>query len=390
MNIIYIVFAPLSINYSRFLNIQNFKQKGFKVYICDVSRFFYTKEQSDTYFNFTSDFYKPNLQNVTIVSNLDELKKYFYKFEKSNSVIYYTGRSFYRKYKENKIFKLIYSLKFKVILSEFATEFYPVTIYEKLKFKYFIFRNKLIFRNFNKLYFIGAGKNIDNISKKILNKTCKFYSVPHPNYIWKKKNRHGDGSIYVEESLNGAPDNNIMRVTGEKFKGQNIGKTAFLNDSKENSEFFYKKLNNFFRKFEKRYNTKITIAASGKFFYKKNPFDGRDIKYGNTIDLINNSNFTLGHSSMALWQSLISKKKLILLTDDHLTIEKRLEIETFSKKTKLRIINLSKNIDFQEVYSNVSKNYYKEKTIFFLNSSVYKKNFKEVMLDVINLIIKDK
>ena len=71
-------------------------------------------------------------------------------------------------------------------------------------------------------------------------------------------------------------------------------------------------------------------------------------------------------------------------------IEKRLEIETFSKKTKLRIINLSKNIDFQEVYSNVSKNYYKEKTIFFLNSSVYKKNFKEVMLDVMNLIIKDK
>ena len=205
-----------------------------------------------------------------------------------------------------------------------------------------------------------------------------------------KKNRYGDGSIYVEESLNGAPDNNIMSVTGEKFKGQNIGKTAFLNDSKENSEFFYKKLNNFFQKFEKRYNTKITIAASGKFFYKKNPFDGRDIKYGNTINLINNSNFTLGHSSMALWQSLISKKKLILLTDDHLRIEKRLEIETFSKKTKLRIINLSKNIDFQEVYSNVSKNYYKEKTIFFLNSSVYKKNFKEVMLDVMNLIIKDK
>ena len=96
MNIIYIVFAPLSINYARFLNIQNFQQKGFNVYICDVSRFFYTKEQSDTYFNFTSEFYKPNLQNVTIVSNLDELKKYFYKFEKSNSVIYYTGSSFYR------------------------------------------------------------------------------------------------------------------------------------------------------------------------------------------------------------------------------------------------------------------------------------------------------
>ena len=66
--------------------------------------------------NFTSEFYKPSLQNVTIVSNIDELKKYFYKFEKLNTLIYYTGRSFYKKYKESKIFNLIYSLKFKIIL----------------------------------------------------------------------------------------------------------------------------------------------------------------------------------------------------------------------------------------------------------------------------------
>tara|TARA_B100001027_G_scaffold208998_1_gene174775 strand:+ start:255 stop:1427 length:1173 start_codon:yes stop_codon:yes gene_type:complete len=389
MNIIYIVFAPLSINYSRFLNIQNFQQKGFNVHICDVSHLFYTKEQLDTYFNFTSEFYKPNLQHVSILSNIDELKKYFYKFEKSNTLIYYTGRSFYKKYKESKIFNLIYLLNFKIILSEFATEFYPVSVYEKLKFKYFIIKNKFNFRNYNKLYFIGSGKNIENISKKILNKTCKFYSVPHPNYIWEKINEHDNGSVYVEESLNGSPDNNIMRVIGEKFKGQIVGKTSFLNDSKENSEIFYKKLNNFFKTFEKRYNTKITIAASGKFSYKKNPFDGREIRYGDTINLINKSSYTLGHSSMALWQSLISKKKLILLTDDHLSLDKRFEIEAFSKKIKLRIFNLSNNIDLKEDYSNISKNYYDDKTNFFLNSSLYKKNFNEVMFDVANLIIKD-
>ena len=190
-------------------------------------------------------------------------------FENSNSLIYYTGRSFYRKYKEDRIFNLFFSLKFKIILSEFATEFYPSTFFEKLKFQYFILKNKLVYNNFNKLYFIGSGKNIENISNKILNKTCKYYSVPHPNYIWTKKKCFNKGAIYVEESLDGAPDNNIRKVIGGKFKGQYLGKTDFLDDSKKNSFFFYKRLNNFFHKFEKEYNIKIKIAASGKFFYKK-------------------------------------------------------------------------------------------------------------------------
>ena len=72
-----------------------------------------------------------------------------------------------------------------------------------------------------------------------------------------------------------------------------------------------------------------------------------------------------------------------------MSLDKRFEIEAFSKKIKLRIFNLSNNIDLKEDYSNISKNYYDDKTNFFLNSSLYKKNFNEVMFDVANLIIKD-
>ena len=352
------------------------------------SSFFYSKDETQAYFNSTVSFYKPKLNNVTMIKNFDELKNFFYNFNISNTLIYYTGRSFYKRYSENKIFDFIISLKFKIILSEFATEFYPVSLKDKFKFQLFIIRNKFNFRNYNNLNFIGAGKNIENISKKIFNKTLNYYSIPHPNYIWTESESDNNFTVYVEESLNGAPDNNVRKAVGGKFKGQILGKTDFLNDSENNAKIFYEKLNNFFEKFENKFQTKIIIAASGKYFYNENPFGGRIIKYGDTINLINNSKYILGHSSMALWQSIISKKKLILLTNEQLSLYKRLEIEYFSKKIKSKIFNLSNQNLIEDIFSNDFKNNYQKQINFFLNSSNYKKNFKEVMIQVINLIMR--
>ena len=388
MKIIYIVFAPIPIHYAKFLNIQNFQNEGFDIHICDVSSFFYSKDETQAYFNSTVSFYKPKLNNVTMIKNFDELKNFFYNFNISNTLIYYTGRSFYKRYSENKIFDFIISLKFKIILSEFVTEFYPVSLKDKFKFQLFIIRNKFNFRNYNNLNFIGAGKNIENISKKIFNKTLNYYSIPHPNYIWTESESDNNFTVYVEESLNGAPDNNVRKAVGGKFKGQILGKTDFLNDSEKNAKIFYEKLNNFFEKFETKFKQKIIIAASGKYFYNENPFGGRIIKYGDTINLINNSKYILGHSSMALWQSIISKKKLILLTNEQLSLYKRLEIEYFSKKIKSKIFNLSNQNLIEDIFSNDFKNNYQKQINFFLNSSNYKKNFKEVMIQVINLIMR--
>tara|TARA_B100001248_G_C27384462_1_gene458851 strand:- start:1093 stop:2265 length:1173 start_codon:yes stop_codon:yes gene_type:complete len=390
MNIIYIVFAPIPIHYANYLNIQNFKKNGFDVHICDVSSFFYSEEQTKAYFSTTAQFYKPSFEKVTFIKNFEQLSNYLNNFDNSNSIIYYTGRSFYKRYKENKIFELIYSYKYKIILSEFATEFFPISFLEKLKFKIFLLRNKILFRKYNNLYFIGSGKNIENISKKIFNQTLKYFSVPHPNYIWSQNANDANVTVYVEESLDGAPDNNTRKAVGGKFKGQTLGRTDFLDDSSINSKIFYENLNDFFLKFENKFKTKILIAASGKFVYHENPFKSRDIKYGDTINLINKSKYVIGHSSMALWQSIISKKKLILLVDDHLSLYKKLEIKNLSKKINSKIFYLSKNNQIKSNYINDLENNYSQEINFFLNSSKYKKNFQEIMLDVINMIIKDR
>ena len=390
MNIIYIIFAPIPIHYANYLNIKNFKKNGFDVHICDVSSFFYSEDQKNAYFRTTAQFYKPSLEKVTIIKNFDQLNNYLNHFDNSNSIIYYTGRSFYKRYNENKIFDLIYSYKYKIILSEFATEFSPISLFEKLKFKIFILRNKILFKKYDNLYFIGSGKNIENISRKIFNRTLKYFSVPHPNYIWSQNTQNINMTVYVEESLDGAPDNNTRKAVGGKFKGQILGRTDFLNDSENNSKLFYKNLNDFFLKFENKFKTKIIIAASGKYVYKENPFSSRDIKYGDTINLINKSKYVIGHSSMALWQSIISKKKLILLMDDHLSFYKKLEIKNLSKKIDSKIFYLSQNNEISSNCIHDLENVNSPEINFFLNSSKYKKNFQEVMLDVINMITKDR
>ena len=87
MKIIYIVFAPIPIHYAKFLNIQNFQNEGFDIHICDVSSFFYSKDETQAYFNSTVSFYKPKLNNVTMIKNFDELKNFFYNFNISNTLI---------------------------------------------------------------------------------------------------------------------------------------------------------------------------------------------------------------------------------------------------------------------------------------------------------------
>ena len=68
---------------------------------------------------------------------------------------------------------------------------------------------------------------------------------------------------------------------------------------------------------------------------------------------------------MALWQSIISKKKLILLTNEQLSLYKRLEIEYFSKKIKSKIFNLSNQNLIEDIFSNDFKNNYQKQINFF-------------------------
>lgn len=381
MKIIYIIFAPIPYHYANYLNIENLHKNGFDVDVCDLTNIFYSKEQKKAYFSKTAKYYKPKIKNIININNYEEYKKFLKKNEKNNTIVYYTGRSFYKKYNDNIFFEYLFSLKYKIFLSEFAIEFFPISVKEKIKFPLFLLKNNFISKKYKDLNFIGCGENIEKISKNIFDR-LNYYSLPHPNYNWKNFKKNNNTTVYVEESFDSSPDNQVISTTNSTYKGFVLGKNDFLDSKVANKRKFYNKLNTFFSKFEKTYNTKIEISASGKHVYKNNPFQGRKIIYGNTINKICSSNYVIGHSSTALWQCVISKKKLILLSDNLLALPKRAEIKTFSIKSKIPIYQLDDLLSFKK--KNLSFNIFdkKKEILFFLNNANKKKSFNQIMIEI--------
>ena len=374
--IVYIIFAPISYYYEKFLSIKNLEKNGFEVQLCDVSNMFFSSKLQKDYFKPSMNFYNPRVKNIIKIRNFDHYKIFINSLNKDKTIIYYTGRGFYRKYDEKNYFDYIYEKKLKIFLSEFGIEFYPKDFFEYLKLKFFLVRHKFFFRKYVGLNFIGSGKNIQKIANFIY-KDLNYISIPHPNFAWKKEKFQKNYTVYVEESLIGSPDSMISKVIAPE-----IGFNDFVQKKNINVPgIFYKKLNRFFSIFEKKYNTNVIIAASGKYFYKKNPFDKRKIIYGNTVNLINSGKYTIGHSSYALWQNLVSNKKIALLSDDLLSNYKSVEIKKFSKRSRTPINNLS-FLENGEILLSNHNSIDRHKIInFFLNNSKLKKDFDQFMID---------
>ena len=382
--IIYIIFAPISYYYEKFLNINNLEKNSFKTKICDISDMFYSKKQQKNYFHKTSTFYNPKVKNIIKIKNFKNYKNFIDSLDKDKTIIYYTGRGFYSKYDDKLLFDYIYDQKFKIFLSEFGIEFYPNNLLENIKLKFFLLRHRFFLRRYKQLNFIGSGANIKKIANFIY-RDLNYISCPHPNFNWKKLKNKKNFTIYVEEALDGSPDGNVCEVTAP-----DMGANDFIKiPNTDVSALFYKKLNNFFLNFEKKHNTNIIIASSGKYFYRKNPFEKRKIIYGDTINLINSSKYVIGHNSYALYQSVISNKKIALIDDNLLSKYKKREILRFSKRTKTPINNLSSSVDGEPLLYNNNLADRNEVIEFFLNDSKIKKNFDQFMIDCFSNSFKD-
>ena len=128
MKVIYVILAPLSYYYGKFLNIENFQKSEFKVEICDLSLMFYSKKDIKSYFDNTKN-YNLKLKNKIVIKNFKSYKDYLNKQDPKKTIIYYTGRSFYKKYDDEIYFNYLFNKDFKIFfLSEFSIEFFPLIL----------------------------------------------------------------------------------------------------------------------------------------------------------------------------------------------------------------------------------------------------------------------
>lgn len=239
--------------------------------------------------------------------------------------------------------------------------------------KYF-FKKIYLIKNYKPFYVLGCGK----ISKaKYLNKKYKnlnYIDCPSLTINFALKKRVNNIITYVDENLLFSRDAFIRQTNYKKI---------------QNIDLYLRQLKFFFEKVEEKFKSKVIVACSNKFTYKKNYFN-RPIVYGKTQELISKSKLVLGHRSTALFQALFNNVPVILIKNKYFPNIRNFQIENFAKTffnqspyylddSSTNIKDLKLNYD-KKYYKNIINNYFKSKNL-------ENKNFKDNFVKNFNRLI---
>lgn len=192
---------------------------------------------------------------------------------------------------------------YRIYINFFSNTVYSESnIFQKIK-SYFTFRKiksklyRICCNNlFEYTYYIACGQN---------NK----YAINHPDYD-EYINSIKKGSVSSEYSSNIVYIDNFF-----PFHPDIKEREPYLNTTKVAKDFF-ESLNLFFSKLEIFYGSKVVIAAHPTSHFETNPFDGREIIYNRTSELIKNSRVVCMHTSNALSYAILYDKPILLLTNN--------------------------------------------------------------------------
>ena len=164
--------------------------------------------------------------------------------------------------------------------------------------------------------------------------------------------------VYVDESIIYSPDRGLYEPDKK-------------NSASSDFERFKKNICNVFDLVERKFGTEVIIASSGKYKYQDEKlYGGRLMIYGKTNELIQNSEFALGHTSSGLYQAIISRKPVLLFSDPSFSEYKTNSISSLAKFLKVSEIStenisekdLSLNFEDSHIkhFENLETQYFKE------------------------------
>lgn len=144
---------------------------------------------------------------------------------------------------------------------------------------------------------------------------------------------------------------------------------------------YYKELNTLFHQIEKYKKYKVIIAAHPRAEiaeYKK-LFNGRDIVYGNSIQLVKYCEFAMTHYSTAINFAIIYKKPILFLSNNEFNFANlNMYVKGFSNLLNQVYINLSCSYDIQNMLIKVDNHRYKEYEIKYIKKNNKEKNTYEI------------
>lgn len=106
---------------------------------------------------------------------------------------------------------------------------------------------------------------------------------------------------------------------------------------------YYELINNFFKIVEHKYNIDVVVAAHPKAKYKINMFDGRNIFYYKTNELVKDCEFVIAHMSTSISYAILYKKPILFTYTD--------EMEKLYHNTLIKFINSYVNATGGNIYN---------------------------------------
>lgn len=361
--IIFLRFGPTSKIIGNIYNPWWFNENGFNVHFWDLSNIFYNKKKLSKFYSISKDFKFKGPRHKVFFKKSEVIK--LIKNFSSETICFYFNRDPFINYSDDEwLYLNILKYTKKIFPLEFENIPPNINIFKKIKFNFDLYKLRYKSQKFKIHSFIGCGKLGRKYSKKVY-PYAKFLSVPCPLVNWTRlpKIEKKNYNVFVDENVIFYPDSVLFN-------------TKFNIDPKG----YYKRINIMLDKIEKWSKKPTIIAASGKYYYKENPYKGRKLIYHKTHNLIQHSSLVLGHGSSAIYQAIVDQKPIIHIDDDSFTKELRSGTIHFCANITGRKVIFAKNMS-QEYFNKENKVNKKNNQIinYYFKEETVKKNYYETV-----------
>lgn len=304
MKLIFISSLPISKLFGEKLDAWWFTNHGFEVEFWDISGLFYSAESLIRYFGGAHDYryIGPNHR----IFETHELFQQSVQALAQDSVIWYLTR-FHKITPDDWIFAELQRKEVRYYLQHFDTLIEPIQLTQRARKRLAAYRQRFFNRQLQPQGVVGSGRLGRKQSQEVF-PSSRFISIPSIKVRWQPSEPMFEGAynLFVDESVDYAPD--------AKMLGYAVSR---------NPDAYYARLNRLFDEIEVWSGVPVVIAASGKYHYTKDRFDGRRLIYGQTLPLIQNAQLVVGHMSLALDQCLVSERPVLIVDDPDFTEIKR-------------------------------------------------------------------
>jgi len=241
-------------------------------------------------------------------------------------------------------------------------------IFNLINIKFFNLIEETFFTKKN--IYLCAGKKIQNQYKDRFIINCHSYDLNEKLKLKKKSNIKNNYFLYLDQYEHNHPD----------YK--------YANQKMVNPKIFYKSLNTFFDKIEKKFKKKVIIAAHPKA--KKHPYFGnRKVISNRIVELSKNCFSTIAHTTTSISFSIIFNKPIIFIVNDEMLrvdSNKIQKISSFTKELSSQIFNIDENNYIDEINQHLQginkkkyDNYYKNYISHKVNNN---KKIGEIICDI--------